>query len=50
MIKIRKYQMLEFLKVFKMKDCKTIDDIIKLLDKELKSNNDVVFEWKKGEW
>lgn len=45
-MKIKKYQFIKFLKVFKEKECKSINDIIKLLNKELKNDDDIVFTWK----
>lgn len=48
MNKIKKYQMIKFLEIFKEKKCNTIDDIIKLLNKELKNDDDIVFTWKVG--
>lgn len=48
MNKIKKYQLIQFLNVFKEKKCKTIDDIINLLNKELKKDDDTVFSWKVG--
>lgn len=46
MNKIKKYQFIKFLEIFKEKKCKSIDDIIKLLNKDLKSDEDIVFTWK----
>ncbi len=48
MNKIKKYQLIQFLEIFKEKKCKNIDDIIKLLNKELKNTDDVVFSWKEN--
>lgn len=48
MNKIKKYQMIKFLEIFKEKKCKSIDDIIKLLNKELKNTDDIVFSWKEN--
>lgn len=45
MAKIRKYQMFAFLEVFEIKGCKTIEDIKDVLNKELKQDTDVVFQW-----
>jgi hypothetical protein len=42
-MKIRKYQLFTFLNFFKDKGCKNIDDIIDLINKELKNDTDVVF-------
>lgn len=46
MKKIKKYQIIAFLEVFKEKGCKNIDDIINLLNKDLKNDEDTVFSWK----
>ena len=46
MKQIKKIVVLKMLNVFKEKECKTIDDIINLLNKELKNDNDIVFSWK----
>ncbi len=46
MKQIKKVVVLKMLNVFKEKECKTIDDIINLLNKELKNDNDIVFSWK----
>lgn len=46
MNKIKKYQIIKFLEVFKEKGCNSIDDIIDLLNKELKNDTDIVFVWK----
>ena len=46
MKQIKKVVFLKMLNVFKEKECKTIDDIINLLNKELKNDNDIVFSWK----
>ena len=43
---IKKYQMITFLEVFKEKNCKTIDEAIELLNKDLPNDTDVVFRWK----
>lgn len=48
MTKIRKYQVMAFLELFEIKSCKTIEDIKNLLDKELKNDTDVVFQWRVG--
>ena len=45
MQKIRKYQIMAFLQCFESKGCKTIEDIKKLLNKELKNDTDIVFQW-----
>ena len=47
-MKIKKYQMISCFKVFKEKGCKTIDDAIELLNKELKNDIDIVFTLKEG--
>lgn len=47
-MKIKKYQMISCLEIFKEKGCKTIDDAIELLNKELKNNIDIVFTLKEG--
>lgn len=46
MNKIKKYQLLQFLKEFENKGCNTIEDIINLLNKDLKNDDDIVFQWK----
>lgn len=46
MNKIKKYQLIQFLKEFENKNCKTIEDIINLLNKDLKNDDDIVFQWK----
>ena len=46
MKQIKKVVVLKMLNVFKEKESKTIDDIINLLNKELKNDNDIVFSWK----
>ena len=46
MKKIKKYQFFKMLELFKEKGCSSIDDIINLLNKELKNDDDVVFSWK----
>ena len=48
MTKIRKYQIMAFLEVFELKGCKTIEDIKKLLDNDLKNDTDVVFQFRVG--
>lgn len=48
MTKIRKYQVMTFLELFEIKGCKTIEDIKNLLNKELKNDTDVVFQWRIG--
>ncbi len=48
MSKIRKYQIMAFLELFEIKGCKTIKDIKELLNKELKNDTDVVFQWRVG--
>lgn len=48
MTKIRKYQVMAFLELFEIKGCKTIEDIKNLLNKELKNDTDVVFQWRIG--
>ena len=45
MKQIKKVVVLKMLELFKEKDCKTIDDIINLLNKELKNDDDMVFSW-----
>lgn len=47
-MKIKKYQIISCLEIFKEKGCKTIDEAIKLLNKELKNDTDVVFTLKEG--
>ena len=47
MKKIKKYQIKAFLSAFIDMGCVTIDDILKLIDKELPNDNDVVFTWEK---
>lgn len=37
---------MRFLDVFEEKGCKTIEDIRKLLDNDLKNSDDVVFSWR----
>ena len=48
MKKIEKFVVIKMLEIFKKKDCTTIDDVINLLNKELKNNTDIVFSWKVG--
>lgn len=48
MIRIKKYQIMAFLELFEIKGCKTIKDIKRLLNKELKNDTDVVFQWRVG--
>lgn len=48
MTKIRKYQIMAFLEVFEIKGCKTIKDIKDLLNKDLKNDTDVVFQFRVG--
>lgn len=48
MTKIRKYQVMTFLELFEIKGCKTIKDIRNILNKELKNDMDVVFQWRVG--
>lgn len=45
---IKKYVIMKMLDVFKAKGCSTIDDIINLLNQELKNDDDIVFSWKVG--
>lgn len=47
-MKIKKYQIISCLKIFQEKGCKTIEDAIKLLNKELKNDTDIVFVLKEG--
>ena len=49
MNKIKKYQLVQFLKEFENKGCKTIEDIINLLNKDLKNDDDIVIRWKEYE-
>ena len=49
MNKIKKFVIIKMLEVFKERGCNSIEDIIELLNKELKNDNDVVFSWKIGE-
>jgi len=46
MKKIKKYELIKLLELMKEKECITIDDIIKLLNEDLKNDDDVVFLWK----
>ena len=46
MNKIKKFVVMKMLEVFKEKGCNTIDDVMNLLNKELKNDDDVVFSWK----
>ncbi len=46
MNKIKKYQIIKMLEIFKEYKCVSIDDIINLLNKELKNDEDIVFQWK----
>lgn len=46
MNKIKKYQIFKMLEIFKGKGCITIEDIINLLNDELKNDDDVVFSWR----
>lgn len=48
MSKIRKYQIFKMLEIFKEYGCKTIEDIENILNKDLKNDTDVVFQWKVG--
>lgn len=45
---IKKFVVIKMLEVFKEKGCNTIDEVIELLNKELKNDNDTVFSWKIG--
>lgn len=45
MNKIKKYQLIKFLKIFKEYGCNNIEDIIKLLNKDLENDDDIVFRW-----
>lgn len=45
MNKIKKYQLMQLLKEFELINCKTIEDIKKLLEQQLK-DDDIVFQWK----
>lgn len=49
MKKIRKFEVIKMMDIFKEYNCKTIDDIINLLNKELKNDTDNVFAWRLGE-
>lgn len=46
MNKIKKFVVMKMLEVFKEKGCNTIDDVMDLLNKELKNDDDIVFSWK----
>ena len=46
MKKLKKYHFLKMLEVFKKKGCITIDDMINLLNKDLKNDDDIVFSWR----
>ena len=48
MTKIKKYQMIKVLEIFKEKNCNTLDEAIELLNKELKYDDDIVFTCKEG--
>ena len=43
---IKKFVVIKMLEVFKEKGCNTVDEVIELLNKELKNDNDTVFSWK----
>ena len=43
---IKKFVVIKMLEAFKEKGCITINDVIELLNKELKNDDDVVFSWK----
>lgn len=45
---IKKFVVIKMLEVFKEKGCNTVDEVIELLNKELKYDNDTVFSWKIG--
>ena len=45
---IKKFVVIKMLEVFKEKGCNTVDEVIELLNKELKNDNDIVFSWKIG--
>jgi len=45
---IKKFVVIKMLEVFKEKGCNTVDEVIELLNKELKNDNDTVFSWKIG--
>lgn len=45
---IKKFVVIKMLEEFKEKGCNTVDEVIELLNKELKNDNDTVFSWKIG--
>lgn len=45
---IKKFVVIKMLELFKEKGCNTVDEVIELLNKELKNDNDTVFSWKIG--
>mgnify|MGYP000013922584 CR=1 FL=1 len=48
--KIPKYVFMKMLEIFeKDYNCKTIEDIKNITNKELKNDTDIVFSWKNGE-
>ena len=48
MNKIPKFVLFELLNIFENYGCKTIEDIRNIINKDLKNNNDIVFQWKVG--
>ena len=49
MNKIPKFVLFKLLNIFEKHGCKTIEDIRNIINKDLKNNNDIVFQWKVGE-
>lgn len=45
MKKIKKWEAIAMLDVFKEKGCKTLEEAIEILNKEIKYDTDVVFEF-----
>ena len=41
----RKFEVINMLEVFKEKECNTIDEVMELLNKDLKNDTDTVFEF-----
>lgn len=49
MKKIEKCITIKMLEIFKEEGCNTLDDVIDLLNKELKNDDDIVFSWSFGD-
>ena len=49
MKKIEKCIMIKMLEIFKDEGCNTLDEVIDLLNKELKNDDDIVYSWNFGD-